>query len=388
MAGFGSFTTEMTSGVFQSNDNNESQMTDETVALLEEGSEESIIRENLEYSPLVSYIEGRFQKAESARLFDEERWIEAYRNFRGIYAPQNAFTSTEKSRIFIRATKMKVNAAYSQITETLFANNRFPIGVEATLIPEGIEESVHFDPKDPDNQPSPAGGMGPETSATIARPDILKSLGPLKETLEPIQDKLKPGSSASPSAINFEPEKAAAELMDKKIRDQLEEANADKSLRAFCFELCLLGTGVFKGPILKTKEYPKWDITGAYTPLFNDIADVQQVSLWDAYPDPEARNNAEELEFFIQRHRLTKSQLLNLKKRPAFRPESVEAAVKGGFNYQEKWWEATLRDFKSNSPTERYEVLEFWGMVDSDFEDFSGIKTPPQYKDLDQVHIS
>ena len=73
MAGFGSFTTEMTSGVFQSNDNNESQMTDETVALLEEGSEESIIQENLEYSPLVSYIEGRFQKAESARLFDEER---------------------------------------------------------------------------------------------------------------------------------------------------------------------------------------------------------------------------------------------------------------------------------------------------------------------------
>ncbi len=361
-----------------------SETTDQTIAL-EEGK--GVEQENLKYSPLVAYIEGRFTKAEDARFQDESRWLEAYRNYRGIYGPDNQFTATEKSRAFVKITTAKVNAAYAQITETLFASNRFPIGVEATPVPEGIEESVYFDPKEQQAQAAPQGQM--QTSARIARPDIMLNLGPLQEMLDPVKDKIKPGSSGSQSAANFEPAKAAAELLDKKIRDVLAEANGEKALRSFVFEQVLFGTGVFKGPLLKDKEYPKWDKTGVYTPVIKPIPDLSQVSLWDAYPDPEARTSDQgEMEYFVQRHRFSKSQLRALKKRPHFRKESIDFAIDGGPNYQERYWESVLKDDKSEQGNERFEVLEYWGLVDADVEDLTGIEIPKQYKGMDEVQIN
>ena len=38
-------------------------------------------KENLD--PFVGFIRERFQQAETARLYDEKRWLKAYRNYRG-----------------------------------------------------------------------------------------------------------------------------------------------------------------------------------------------------------------------------------------------------------------------------------------------------------------
>jgi len=369
------------------------EITSETISLQEPKDKQAVHQENLKYSPLVSYIMQRYYRAKEARYFDENRWLEAYRNFRGLYGPDVQFTATEKSRAFIKITKTKVNAAYAQITEVLFADNRFPIGVEPTPKPLGIEANVSFDPQAaPQGTPGPAGQpqtapTGPQVSATIARPSILASLGPLEKTLEPIKDKLVPGVISTPTSVTFSPAAKAAELMDKQIRDQLEEAGATKSLRAFCFEFCLLGTGVFKGPVGKDKEYPKWDKTGKYTPEIKLVADVSHVSVWDAYPDPEARK-PEEMEYFIQRHRMSKSQMRALKKRPLFRSQSIDDALSQGENYQEEYWETVLRDDKSEPGNERYEVFEFWGLVDSDIEDITGLEIPDEYKNMDEVQIN
>jgi hypothetical protein len=60
-------------------------------------------------------------RAKDARYTDEQRWIESYRNFRGLYGPDVQFTDTEKSRAFIKITKTKVLAAYGKITSILFS---------------------------------------------------------------------------------------------------------------------------------------------------------------------------------------------------------------------------------------------------------------------------
>ena len=78
---------------------------------------------------LVKYIQQLFSKSEESRITDETRWLKAYRNYRGIYGPDVQFTETEKSRVFIKVTKTKTLAAYGQITDVLFANNRFPLSV-------------------------------------------------------------------------------------------------------------------------------------------------------------------------------------------------------------------------------------------------------------------
>jgi hypothetical protein len=362
----------------------ETTPSDDTVSLTEPKSENALNLQTLEYQGLVSHVTERYQRAKDGRLTDETRWLKSYRNFRGDYGPDVQFTKTEKSKAFIKITKTKVFAAYAQIVDILFSGNKFPIGVEESKVPDGIAESVHVDPK----EPMPATSAAPTpANPTVARPDILKQLGPVKDLLDPIKDKLKDGPGTTPTSLTWEPAKIAAKKMDDKFQDQLTEAGADKSLRAFAFELSLLGTGVYKGPMARDKEYPKWTPEGDYEPEIKQVADFQHVSIWDSYPDPDAKN-MDDAEYFVQRHKMSKSQLRALKKRPSFRAESIEAAINAGYNYIQEYWENTIQDYKNQNGIERYEVLEYWGLADSMFKEFADMEIPKQFKDKDQVQVN
>ncbi len=355
------------------------QTIDQATAEIEALEDTKSAQDEIKHSPLVSYIYDRFERSKNRRLTDEQRWLRAYSNYRGQYAP---FTEFEKSQIFMKITKTKVLAAYSQVIDVLFANNKFPIGVEPTPVPLGIEESVHFDPQDPT-----AGQNQQGSSATVARPDILESLGVLKERLDPVKEKLKAGPGTTPSSITFEPAKESAKKMEKKFFDQLSEADANKTLRLTIFEMALLGSGAYKGPVARKKEYPKWDKEGKYSPIDKTIADFHHVSIWNLYPDPEV-TKIEDAEYLVERHKMNKSQLRALKNRPYFRSEVIDDVIKGGPNYIPEYWESTLEDYKSRDQSESYEVLEFWGIADKDFEELTGIEIPDTFKDKDQVQIN
>ena len=117
---------------------------DKINVLDDEGDEEA----RGQYTNMVSYVEDRFERAKDDRYFDESRWLQSYRNYRGIYGTDVQFTETEKSRVFIKVTKTKVLAAYGQLIDVLFSQNRFPIGIDRTTLPEGIADTAHFDPKE------------------------------------------------------------------------------------------------------------------------------------------------------------------------------------------------------------------------------------------------
>jgi hypothetical protein len=94
---------------------------------------------------IISFVEEKYSKAETARETEEQRWIQAYRNYRGIYGPDVQFTSTEKSQVFVKVTKTKVLAAYGQIADVLFGGNKFPISIDPTRLPDNVEEVVNFE---------------------------------------------------------------------------------------------------------------------------------------------------------------------------------------------------------------------------------------------------
>ena len=77
--------------------------------------------------PFVGFIRQKLQQAETARLYDEKRWLKAYRNYRGLYGPEMAFRESEKSKVFVKITKTKVLAAFGQIIEVLFSSGKYPI---------------------------------------------------------------------------------------------------------------------------------------------------------------------------------------------------------------------------------------------------------------------
>jgi len=321
--------------------------------------DEDVEQENLELGGVVSHVKSAFQRAKDRRRHDEERWLMAYRNYRGLYGPDVQFTDREKSQAFVKITKTKVLAAYAQIMDVLFAGSKFPLGIEAKNYPVGVAGEVHYDPNQvTDDKVEEKAGVEYDVPRRYNRPDIEKELGPLEDTLEPVKEQLTEGAGDSKSAVTFEPAKEAAREMEQKIHDQLGETSADKHLHTVAFESSLFGTGVMKGPFAFDKEYPRWNSDGEYDPEFDTIPRVEGISIWDFYPDPDARNG-DELEFTVERHRLNKSQLRKLKQRPHFRSESVELAIDYGPSYQAEHWEHVLDDTEDGGNIDRYEVLEY-----------------------------
>ena len=358
------------------------------------------------YDSLVGYVEARYERARTRRYSDEERWVQAYKNYRGIYGPDVQFTETEKSRVFIKVTKTKVLAAYGQLVDVLFSQNRFPIGVEPTALPEGVADTVHVDPKEQEQEQALEqikdiyGSLGDGNDLQPGdTTDMLRDrLGPQQEDLEDIEG-LEEGPGQTQSAVTFHPAMVAAKRMEKKIKDQLEESSATKQLRFSVFECVLFGTGVMKGPFALDKEYPNWDEEGDYDPIIKTIPKVEHTSVWDFYPDPDAYN-MEDATYTVERHRMTRPQLRALKKRPFFRSNAIDDAIKYGESYNQEWWEESLNDndvssdfggegFSSYSgDVERFQVLEFWGTVDREIVENQGLEIPEKFLEDDEIQIN
>ena len=120
-------------------------MMDDTSIAIDDVAEEGGQDETKSYN-IIPFIMDRYKKADDYREQDEQRWLRAYRNYRGLYGSDVQFTEAEKSRVFIKVTKTKTLAAYGQIIDVLFANNKFPLTVEPTTLPEGVVSDVSFDP--------------------------------------------------------------------------------------------------------------------------------------------------------------------------------------------------------------------------------------------------
>ena len=358
---------------------------DAVVALDETGDVEE---ENLEYAGVAGFVDSQYRRSKDARQPDEERWLRSYRNYRGIYGPDVQFTSSEKSKAFIKVTKTKVLAAYASMVDVLFAGSKYPIGIEARKYPDGAADAVNYDPNQLTGEKvQEKAGVDYEIPRTIARPELARDLGLYSDILEPVSDSLNTGAGITATAITYEPAKAAARKMEKKMHDQLDESSAEKHLRSATFECALFGTGVMKGPFEYDKEYPNWNENGDYDPVYQTIPKVEYVSIWDFYPDPDARN-MDEAEFTIQRHRMSRSQLRGLKRRPHFRDESIELAVDYGPSYQREYWEHTLEDDANTSNIDRYEVLEYWGIMDAELAEEADFDIPEDMEDREQVQVN
>ena len=338
---------------------------DKTLALDDVKNKED---EGVSIDGLVTYINERYTRSEESRRKDETRWLRAYRNYRGIYGPDVQFTETEKSRVFIKVTKTKTLAAYGQITDVLFSNNKFPLSVDPTVLPDGVVDSVSSDPKGtPSTKTGPteipygeAGGANIPKDFDLDKLEEL--LGSLKDDLKDLPN-LKEGPGATPTSMTFSPAMVAAKKMEKKIHDQLDETGASKHLRSTAFEMALFGTGVMKGPFATNKEYANWDENGVYKPLIKTVPEASHVSIWNFYWDPDA-NNTDECQYVIERHKMSKTKLRALKQRPYFRGNVIDQLIDEGETYTKKYWEDDLRDYAPNFGVERFEVLEYWGNVD------------------------
>lgn len=393
----------------------EEQMVNADEALAE-AIEETVEYEE-DHGPLtgsiIRKIQERYEEADRQRQGDETRWLDAYRNYRGYYAKNERFTEHEKSRVFVKVTKTKVLAAYGQLVDVLFGTDKFPISISPTPVPEGAQEFVHINDQ---TTPQPGVETGMMPGGAVAPPpptprnpfdvgfegdgytlppgamfeDVAKGLD---KRLQEGTDKLAPGISLTGSP-QFKPASEAAKRMEKLIHDQIEESDGSTELRSALFEACLLGTGIIKGPFSYDKTVHKWEVdpesgTRVYKPQTVRVPKIEYCSVFDAFPDPNARY-MNECEWFIQRHKLSKSQLRALRNRPFFKKDVITQVLNLPPNYVNKDYENELmaENAQIYPHTDRYEVLEYWGIMDKEDLIKAGVQGLENTTMMEEVQIN
>ena len=312
---------------------------------------------------LAGLIEDRFSDSERARDADEGRWMTAYHNYRGLYPKNVKFRESEKSRVFVKVTKTKVLAAFGQLVDVIFGGNKvtnpFDVGYE---------------------------GDG----KTLKAGETLTVVEPLDKQAA---DSLTTGPSANPQIPEIKPAQKAARRMEKLIHDQIEESNGSSEIRNALFESALFGTGIVKGPFNFNKTLNRWedneDGEREYNPLQVRVPRIEFVSIWDFFPDPNA-TSMNECEYVIHRHKLNRSQFRSLSKLPYFDKDQIRACLEMGASYEEKDYELELKDDHRTSDygSSKYEVLEYWGIMDAQYAREVGMELGEDVDDLDEVQIN
>lgn len=335
--------------------------------------------QNFEVSPMIPVIRQYVEDAERARLHKENQWIQNMNNQAGDYQ-NSGLRETEAEDVFITTTSVKVRAAFSQLREALLTGDSFPISVTPTPIPTGISEFSHLK-GEMDSEPNPEEAKEPnqadllnvgfagdeqeimpgQTQQAMAQGLLAGWMAKLKGSKE---DQMVEGKDPT-GKMSLQPAKMAAKAMEKIIQDQLLESKAKTHLRKALYDCVLLGTGIIRGPFNVNKTLNRW-VDGEYAPEIQKVPRISRVSPWDLYIDPTAEN-FEDCDWVVQRHRLTKRKVRELIERPHFDVEAINALVADDMgNYIERSFETQITSGNYTDVGGLYEVLEYWGFIDTD----------------------
>lgn len=353
---------------------------------------------------LLMDIKGKQVAASNARSAKEGQWRNNLLQFRG--QDISKFRESEHTDVSMRTTTVKVKAALAQIIEAVLSNGKFPLTIKETLVPEGVYEFAHIheggeQPEEPEAEAAPepyVSSMGFEGDGMqLKKGASFAMMGKMFEGIEEdqIPDTVMEGHGLQ-GEPTIAPAKEAAKNMEKAILDQLDASRANAHLNSSVFEACILGTGAFKGPFNEYKTIPHWekDENGkrTYKPKTVLCPKVSFTSIWDLYIDPSCSTDVRDAEWVIERHKMNMVEVRQLKERPLFKKEAVDALIKAGPNYTEfDSKDAEREDKDLNASVSRqstlWEVWEYWGYMSTDKLTDYGLKVPEDAGDYVQVNV-
>lgn len=357
-------------------------------------------------SDLTGHIQAKYLQARDARQKTEHIWLNNIRQWRGQYTAKEMASITRAkernvyaSAIFMKITKTKAVAAQGQILDLIFENDKLPISIKATPVPEGGVADVAYieaDMQAAGISPDPYGyvGDGQEIAPGATTKDMLG--GMYTRLQKYLQDKKiikgkTPDAQAKPAVF---PADEAAYKMQKTIHDQMGQTNFQRECRRSVWQTVVLGTGVMKGPLTFNEtsyKYVKDEFTGKTIaePIVKSKPKSFYVSAWNFYPDPLA-TSMDECEYVIERHLYNKSSLSKLRYYEGFDKEVIDFILENEpTNRTQEYWEEAIRDVEDMSVDNRYEVKEFWGTVNREMlEPLQDMLGDDLEEGLDQFQIN
>jgi hypothetical protein len=352
---------------------------------------------------IINHVDSCFEKAKTAKNVIEQKALKSLDQWRGKHsAEEQVAISRAKSRnpyaadVFIKVTKTKATAAIGQILDLVFDNDRIPITVSPTQVPEGgVEDVIHLMAEE-GLAPSPYGFPGDGMEVPKGA-DTRSMLGGLADKIEKFIQGKKAVKGPSPdptTSVQLTPADEAAYRMQKFIIDQLEEGHFQRECRRAIWQCVVLGTGIMKGPVTYSQVNHRWEknkISGIneYIPEVIKKPKSNYVSFWDFYPDPVA-TRIDDAKFVIERHRMNSEALAALKRYEAFDSDAIDYLLsKGPSPIENQYWEDQIRDVQSIGSEPRYDVREFWGVLSKELlEPMKEIMGDSIAKGADQYQVN
>jgi len=289
----------------------------------------------------------------------ELRWIDDLYQYRSEYTPdEEARMDKNGSRIFPPSTRKKVTTIYSRLRDLLFPpseeqNWSLAATNDPVLGPKDKQEAVQRAQQKAMEEAEDEGEQGgPPQGQPQRRP-------------APDEDMIE--------ACEKEIAEEASERMSDRIKEQLSERRYSEVGGRVILSGCIYGTGILKGPLVDLKQVTRYTNNGGqWVPTLEEEFQpyIEQVTVWDMYPDMSGRD-WDDLRYIYHRHRMLRQDVLALAERDDFDAETIIEYVKHhrDGDAADRGEETRIRTLGDRghiaNPNEgRFEVLEYWGIVD------------------------
>jgi len=281
-----------------------------------------------------------------ARQLIEERWLADLERYMGRYDRKTsaALFASNGSRAFVNITRPKTTAAEARLSDMLFPNDDKNWGISPTPIPD----------------------TGSENELTPIYDDFGNVV---------VDSDNVPINKARLDEQNRDEVANKAKAMSKEIDDQLTESNYQAIARDAIHDACLFGTGILKAPVVVVHDKKKWEqMDNAVFELSIDEQlrpGVERVKVWDFFPEMSA-SSVNDASFIFERRYITKKQLIDLAKDPAYFKDKIRQIIKSGvrsISSNGASHIAKIRELSgisANLDDNRFELWEYHGEVDNE----------------------
>ena len=295
-------------------------------------------------------LQRQYTQVKADRLSVEQRWLVDLRQFKGVYSlEEEQRLIPGKSRTHTRMTRIKVKTATAKLMDLVF--------------PAGSSDNWSF-------TPTPVSDVSLDPAVRYALVEQLQRM--------PTADELRVAAEAQAAK--------ACKLMAQEVRDQLVEAKYRRKIKQVIASGNLFGTGILKGPLVDRTYRKTWvlDEAGGWqlvsTPTLSPF--IEFTPVWEMYPESLATSFSE-ARYNFQRSIMTKHAVIELSTRQDFSRKKIREYLKDHPDGDAVMldWEVELRRLGWNltgntANNKRYEVVEYWGVVDASKLASAGLDIP------------
>lgn len=301
-------------------------------------------------------VREKYDDTKALRNELEQRWLDDLRQYRGVYSPDVLQRMHPKrSKAFIRLSRTKVKTVDSRLSDFLFpATGEKNWNIEPTPIVSYTEEQI---------------------------------AGLYQMVLQ------QTGKEPSPQELQLimnDSAKEKSRRMTTKIEDQLADLRYREVMKEVIHNGNVYGTGVLKGPMVNIKEESRYGMdeeSGNWMiQTFDNLTPViEPIAIWDIFPDLSA-TTIDDCNFIIQRHKMSKHKLLQLAKRGDFDSQKIHNYVKmeATGDFEDEYFDIELQalgglhksSVDNRKESKKYEVLEYWGFLDTVDLEQAGVTIP------------